>query len=197
MAKKDFKAVIDELGNRVKSGSPPDCHKTNLDSGDSFLLYVLERERLKHGITGPGPVRDKVDAQTISLLQNPDKLGPEHSVAEGFFRRLARDPESAADYFEAFDTARSLKQSLGAQKERPRARDPITQRIEKILEGDPSLPAKEVGRQLTLSINDGGQGGIVFDGDEYKHVDGWTLKAGNLASRVSDARERKIKRDLG
>jgi|MEHZ01.5.fsa_nt_MEHZ011487300.1_7 hypothetical protein len=198
MIERDFKAEVEELHDRVISDSPTDDHKTNLDSGESFMLLALERERLRHGITEPGPERDEVDAQTISLLKNSDKLGPEHSVAEAAFRRLARNPESAADYVDAMVEARRLKQSLAAKKPRKGAQDPITRRIDKILEGETRrLSAKEVGRLLTLSIDGEGQGSIVFDGDEYKHVYGSTLKAGNLASRVSDARGRKIKRDLG
>ena len=196
MTNGDFEAEIKELHDRVISDSPTDDHKTNLDSGETSMLFALERERLRQGITEPGPERDEVDAQTISLLKNSDKLGPEHSVAEAAFRRLTTNPEAAAEYVDAKRDAHSLKQSLAAQKERPKARDPITQRIEKILEGETrKLSTKEIGRLLTLSIDGGGQGGIVFDGDEYKHVDGWTLKAVNLASRVSDARKRK--RDLG
>ena len=159
---------------------------------------VLERERLRHGVTEPGPQRDGVDAQTISLLKNPDKLGPEYSVAEASFRRLIRNPEWAADYVEAKKVAHSLKQSLAAKKPRKGAQDPITRRIDQILEGDTErLSAKEIGRLLTLSIDGEGQGSIVFDGDEYKHVDGATLKVGTLASRVSDARKRKNKCDSG
>ena len=91
-----------------------------------------------------------------------------------------------------------MKQSLAAQKPREGARDPITRRIDEILEGETSnLPAKDVGRLLTLPLDGEGQGSIVFDGDEYKHVDGATLKVGTLASRVSDARKRKNKRDSG
>ena len=197
MAELDFKDAYDELCDSFIRNQPHNG-ETELVIGKSFLDFILQVERLRHGLTESGADRDRIDARTIALLENPDKLGPDHSVAEATFRRLVRNPKSAIRYVEAFVEARSLKQSLGAQKERPRARDPITQRIEKILEGETtSLPAKEVGRQLILSINDGGQGGIVFDGDEYKHVDGWTLKAGNLASRVSDARKRKMKRDLG
>ena len=49
--------------------------------------------------------------------------------------------------------AYSLKQSLAAQKERTRARGPITRRIDEILETETrKLSAKEVGRLLTLSM---------------------------------------------
>ena len=198
MTKRDFKAEIKELHDRVISDSPPNGQKTNLDSGEGILLHILERERLRNGVTKPGADRDEVDAQTICLLKNPDKLGPEHSVAEATLRRLIRNPECAADYVEAKKDAHSLKQSLAAQKAREGARDPITRRIDEILEGETSnLPAKDVGRLLTLPIDGEGQGSIVFDGDEYKHVDGATLKVGTLASRVSDARKRKNKRDSG
>ena len=94
--------------------------------------------------------------------------------------------------------AYSLKQSLAVQKERTRARGPITRRIDEILESETrKLSAKEVGRLLTLSIDSEGQGSIEFDGDEYKQIDGATLKVGTLRSRVSDARKRKMKRDSG
>ena len=94
--------------------------------------------------------------------------------------------------------AYSLKQSLAAQKERTRARGPITRRIDEILETETrKLSAKEVGRLLTLSIDGEGQGSIELNGDEYKHIDGATLKVGTLRSRVLDARKRIIKRDSG
>jgi hypothetical protein len=192
MTKRDFEAEIKELHDRVISDSPTDSHKTNLDSGETSMLFALEYERLRHGITKPGKDRDRIDAQTIATLENPDELGPEHSVVEAVFRRLTTNPEAAAEYADVYDKARSLKQSDRAQKERPKARTGITLLIEDILDDETGkLPAKVIGRMLEQHPF------IELIEDEYKHVDGATLKVGTLASRVSDARKRKNKCDLG
>lgn len=157
----------------------------NAVEGPLFLEFVLELGRLHRGVTAPGPARDAVDRQTMEALAGSDILGPEHSLREGAFRRLVSNPSAALDYLESAVKQRNKAQSLRGQKPRPNRRDSITRLIEEILEEDRCLPAKEVGRRLAEHPD------IQFVDDEYRHTgDASTLRVGNLASRVSDARGR-------
>lgn len=184
-----FEADRQRLIDCYLAGAPPEGEEFNKDSGEAIRTLILEMERLRHCVTKHGGDRGRVDAQTIAALQNSFKLGPEDSVAEGAFRRLANDPEAAAEYVDAYDTERRSKQSRRAQRERPGARDIFTQKIEDILSKVPSKPpAKVVGLKLAEDAD------IEFLEDEYRHKDGSTLQARNLDSRVWDAWKRISKR---
>ena len=177
----DFKGLV----YRYLAGAPPEGEESNKDSGEVLLTLIVEEGRLWRGVTEPGEDRDRVDAETIAALQNPNKLGPEHSIAEAAFRRLVPDPEAAAGYVDAYVEAHKLRQSQIAEKERPRARDSITRKIDKIVSEETSkLAAKVVGRMLLEDPD------IKLIGDEYRHIDGSILKEANLPSRLGDARER-------
>jgi hypothetical protein len=185
MGKSTFEADRQRLIDRYRAAAPPEEKKSDKDSGEAFLTLCLESERLRRGVTEPGEDRDRVDAETIAALQNPNKLGPEHSIAEAAFRRLVTDPEAAAGYVDAKVEAHKLRQSQIAEKERPRARDSITRKIDKIVSEETSkLAAKVVGRMLLEDPD------IKLIGDEYRHIDGSILKEANLPSRLGDARER-------
>ena len=184
----NFKGLV----YRYLAGAPPEGEESNKDSGEALLTLIVEEGRLRRGVTEPGEDRDRVDAKTIAALQNPSKLGPEHSIAEAAFRRLVPNPEAAAGYVDAYDTERRSKQSRRARRERPRGRDSITRKIDKIVSKETSkLPAKVVGLKLAEDAD------IEFIGDEYRHKDGSTLQSRNLDSRVWDAWNRISKRILG
>lgn len=153
--------------------------------GQLLLEFVLERERLRRGVTGPGKNRDEVDRQTLSALADPDSLGPEHSLREVVMRRLVADPARAMRYLEAALEQRSASQARRGRRPRPRARDSITRAIEDILEERPGLPAKAVGRELAQHPDI-----QLLDGEFRSAVDAATLHETNLASRVSDAKKR-------
>ena len=185
MGKSTFEADRQGLIDRYHAGAPREGEKSDKDSGEALLTLFLESERLRRGATEPGEDRDRVDAETIAALQNSSKLGPEHSIAEAAFRRLVPNPEAAAGYVDAKVEAHKLRQSQIAEKERPRARDSITRKIDKIVSEETSkLAAKVVGRMLLEDPD------IKFIGDEYRHIDGSILKEANLPSRLGDARER-------
>jgi len=189
MGKSTFEADRQGLIDRYHAGAPREGEKSDKDSGEALLTLIVEEGRLRRGVTQPGEGRDRVDAETIAALQNPSELGPEHSIAEAAFRRLATDPESGAEYVDAYVEAHKLRQSQIAEKERPRAQDSITRKIDKIVSEETSkLPAKVVGRMLEEDPD------IELIGDEYQHKDGSTLKVANLPSRLWDARKRRSKR---
>jgi hypothetical protein len=184
----NFEAGFQKLIDRYLAEAPSDVNKTNMDSGHAFLDLVLQRERLRYGVTQPGQDRDRIDAQTIATLEKQTKLGPEYSFTESAFRRLSTDPEAAAGYVEVKVEAHKLRQSQIAEKERPRAWDSITRLLEGIVERETSkTPAKVVGRRLEEDPN------IELVEDVYRHRDGSTLRVVNLPSRLLETRNRRRK----
>lgn len=183
MGELPFLEVQDDLAARC--GVALDQAQTDDERGRVILNFILERERLRHGLTDPGPRRDALDRETLAKLNGPADLGPEHSISEVVFRRLCENPASAAAYLESAMQQRSKAQSKRARQQRPGSRGAITRVIEDILEDDPDMCAKDVGFALEQSAE------ISLIEDEYRHsFDGSTLKVSNLASRVSDARKR-------
>ena len=172
-------ALVNDFSNRLDAATGPE------EAGALLLQFILERERLRRGVVGSGPDRDAVDQETMAALASPDKLGPEHSLREGAFRRLVADPTAAAQYLEGAIQDRSNTQSRRAKKPRPRSRDSITRLIEEILEENPSLPAKEVGRRLEE------QPDIQLLDGVYRHTgDAATMAETALKDRVSAAKKR-------
>lgn len=183
MGEHPFVEVQDDLAARC--GLALDQAHTDDERGRVILNFILERERLRHGLTDPGPRRDALDHATLAKLNSPTELGPEHSISEGVFRRLNENPASAAVYLDSAMKQRSIAQSKRAKKQRPRKWDAITRIIQEILEEAPGMSAKQVGEELEERED------ILLLDDEYRHVkDASVLKVSNLASRVSDARKR-------
>lgn len=172
-------ALVNDFSDRLDAATGPE------EAGPLIRQFILERERLRRGVVDSSPDRDAVDQETIAALASPDKLGPEHSLAEVVFRRLVVDPIKAAQYFESAIQDRSDTQSRRAKKPRPSRRDSITRVIEEILEEDLSLSAKKVGRRLQEHPD------IQLIDDEYRHTgDTATMAETALKDRVSAAKKR-------
>jgi hypothetical protein len=168
--------------------SESDEPKTDQELGERLMRLVLQLERLRAGVTAAGPQRDEVDHRTDESLDNPTKLGPEFSREEAVFRRLRSDPSSAIAYLRTAIEQRSKAQSDRASKDRPGRRDCITGIIDELVAVNPKISAKNVGTQLELDCD------ITILEGEYSHIiERSTLKETNLASRVSDARKRRLK----
>lgn len=93
MGDRTFLEAQDELAGRW--AAELDKATSDEERGQTMLGFVLERERLRMGVSKPGPRRDAVDAETLAKLTRPTALGPEHSAVEVVLRRLADDPSSA------------------------------------------------------------------------------------------------------
>jgi hypothetical protein len=162
--------------------------ETDEELGNAVLDLILQSERLRHNLKGPGPEQEKVDRQTLERLYHQTELGPEHFFAEGIYKRLVKDPASAMRHFREADEQRSYKQSKRAKKPRPRRHDGITKRIQDIVDLEPDISTLAVKWKL------GRIDGILIHDDEIRNTqDGSTMKLSNLASRVSDARRRAKK----
>ncbi len=122
----------------------------------------------------------------MDRLHDLTELSSEHSVFEGFSRRLVSDPVEAVQYLSDHISARSAVQSKRAQ--RPRRRDVFSQRIDELVADDPDIPAKRV-EALLLEM-----GGITLIDGELRHSEtAETMRLGNLPDRVSEAKKRRKK----
>lgn len=159
--------------------------ETDEELGAAFLDFVLKRERVRRCVTAPGPEQAEVDRQTLERLYHQTELGPEHFVAESIFKRLATDPTSAIRRLEETVEARRARQTGRAKNPRPGRYSSITRLINDIVDDDRTIPARKVRAEL-LRID----GIVLLDGEIRNLQDGDSLKEGNLASRVSDAKRR-------
>jgi hypothetical protein len=164
-----------------------DDAQTDLERGKLKQEFVLRWERVRAGVTAAGSARDEVDRKTLERLSNPTELGPEFSLHEGIFRRLASDPTSAVVYQRTAAEQKSKAQSVRASKIRPKRRDCITVIIDELVAENPGIKTKQVGKYLELDCD------ITILEGEYRHnIEGSTLKETNLRSRVSDAKKRRL-----
>lgn len=162
--------------------------ETDEELGAAFLDFVLQRERLRHRVEYPGPEQEKLDRQTLERLYHQTELGPEYAVAEGVFKRLAKDPSHAIRHLKEAAEALSARQTSRAENPRPRRYGSITRLINEIVADDLTIPARKVHAEL-LRID----GIVLLDGEIRNMQDGDSLQEGNLASRVSDAKRRAKK----
>ncbi len=183
MIMRPFSELQDELVARYQPEF--DRAQSEEQHGKVLLAFVLESERLRKGVSEPGRDMERCDRETLKRLADPDALGPEHSLREAVFRRLARDPSEGILYQDAAREMNAAKQSARAKKPRPGSRDSITRAIEEILEESPYMTAREIGQALK------GYDGITFIEDEYRHtLDASTMSESSLPSRVSNAKKR-------
>jgi hypothetical protein len=93
--------------------------ETDEELGNAWLDFILQSERLRHGVKVSGPEQAEVDRQTLERLHSQTELGPEYTFAESVFKRLAKDPASAMRYFRESMERRRAVQSGRAKKTGP------------------------------------------------------------------------------
>ena len=162
--------------------------ETDEELGSALLDFILQSERLRHGVKVSGPEQVEVDRQTLERLHSQTELGPEYTFAESVFKRLAKDPASAMRYFQESTDRLSAVQTERAKKNRPRSYGSITKLINDIVDLEPGISANAVRRELATIV-----GIVIADGEIRNKQDESTMKVSNLASRVSDARLRAKK----
>lgn len=180
--------TFSELQEELEASYQPQYDKAQSEEqrGKVLLSFVLERERLRNGISEPGPDRDRCDRETLKRLANPVSLGPEHSLSEAIFRRLARDPAEGVQYRDAAKLMESDQQSARAKKPRPKRYDSITNYINELVKNDPAISVRLVREAFEKSAD------FIVDGIEIRSFedDAATLKLSNLGSRLSSAKKR-------
>jgi hypothetical protein len=159
--------------------------ETDEELAASLLQVILESERLRHGVSAAGRDREQVDKATIERLSNPDTLGPEFSLAEAAFRRLAKSPVDAVRYLDQAKAQERAAQSARARKPRPTRYDSITVFINNAVRANRKISWKALLKQFVDSPE--------FDvaGDDIRSFDdAATLKVSNLPNRLTSARRR-------
>ena len=186
MEEQSFEQVQKQLMDKfLQEASAPEKDE---ELGRALLDLIMQSERVRRCVMAPGPEQAEVDRQTIDRLFNQTELGPEYAVAEGVFKRLAKDPSHAIRHLKQAAEALSARQTNRAKNPRPLSYGSITRLINGIVADDLTIPARRVQAEL-LRID-----GIVLLDDEIRNMqDGDSLKVCNLASRVSDARHRAKK----
>ncbi|MEO0316376.1 MAG: hypothetical protein RL404_53 [Pseudomonadota bacterium] len=183
MEELSFKEVQQHLMEKFLRDAP--STETDEELGQAFLDLILQSERLRHGVRPSDPKQDEVDRQTLDCLYSQTELGPEHYFAESIFKRLAVDPGSAMRHFRQAIEQQSIMQAKRAKSPRPRRYDSITKLINDIVVDDPTITTKAVLEELALM-----DGIVIADGEIRNTQDQATMQIKNLASRVTDARNR-------
>jgi hypothetical protein len=120
--------------------------ETDEELGNAVLDLILQSERLRHNLKGPGPEQEKVDRQTLERLYHQTELGPEHFFAEGIFRRLVKDPASAMRHFREAVETQSARQAKRANS--PRRKDALGKVIDALLDYTPDLTEPKLRDEL-------------------------------------------------
>lgn len=178
-----FEEVQKHLTEKFLQDAP--TAETDEELGSAILDLVLQSERLRRCVKAPSTEQDEVDRQTLERLSDQTELGPENALVESVFRRLTKDPPAAMRHYRQAVQQRSAAQAQRAKSPRPRRWDSITRLINDIVADDTSITAEKVFEELTAI-----DGIIVIDGEIRNTQDSTTMKVGNLASRVSDAKKR-------
>lgn len=159
--------------------------ETDEELGRDLLDLILQSERLRRCVKPSSPEQDEVDRQTLDRLHHQTDLGPEHAFAESIFKRVAKNPGAAMRHYRQAVEQRKFKQSARARKTRSRRYDSLTRLIMDIIDAEPTITTADVLTELRS------MDGIVIVDDEIRNTqDATTMKIGNLASRVSDAKKR-------
>lgn len=120
--------------------------ETDQELGAAFLNFVLQQERLRHRVEGPGPEQEKVDRQTLERLYHQTELGPQYRLAEGVFKRLAKDPTSAIRHLREAVETESARQTRRAKE--PRRKDALGKVIDALLDSTPGLTEPKLREEL-------------------------------------------------
>lgn len=181
MHEDSFAAAQQKLVEDFVAQSRPD--ETAADVGFALLDLIFERERLRLRMQADDPRLPSLVLKTFAKLRTSDVLGPQFSVAEATFRRLADDPHKAMEYLQQYVAQRSAAQSARASKPRGKRHDSVTEAIRLMVEENPRISAKAVLRELAA------MDGFLFIDDEIRVEGERPVKIANIPSRVSDAKK--------
>lgn len=181
----EYKDIAERLEREWETQGRDD--ETLEEQLSSLLDLILLKERVRHKVKDGTLEADAVDKRTLATLLEPDGLTGEFSLLEAFLRRWRANanPRNAYDYLSDAIQRKSAAQSKRASNERPSRQDSITRLINEIVEDNPTIPAKLVGRQLLDS------GEVYYAEDEYFHkFDRSHVTESGLAKRISRAKKR-------
>ena len=117
--------------------------ETNEQTADAIVNLILERERIRRGVTDPNEVI-AVDRETLTRAGSWDSSNPEFAVLEKVFRQLAQGQGGdAVEYLKRSIELRaeklSQKQSQSASAPRPNRRSTVLIALDEIVQANPSI----------------------------------------------------------
>jgi hypothetical protein len=151
-----FEALLDKLQKKFQQA--PVYAETDEEIGRSVLDFILQRERLRRGVTNKPEHCDAVDLETMQAMQSWDSNDPMLSTVEKILKRLSTNRLS--------DSAQLLKAAINAKKMEitnrqttnalhPRKKHPVTALIESMVRSNPKITAPELEEKLRGQIGNG------------------------------------------
>ena len=151
--------------------------------------FILKRERIRRDTIAAGPRRDAVDDETVKTLRNAQLQDAKFVELEAIFRRLGHNPVDAAQYWKRLIIQKqkdlSEKQTIRAQKLRPRSLSPLSKLIDEIVLNNIKITENELLHELKRH-----DGIIEVDGELRDTINTDTLKIKNLKHRLHRAKKR-------
>ena len=182
----NLKERLQELAETFIANEIP--RESYADKGDALLKYILEHERLIHGVADNPDMWDMVDKETIRKMSEWDSDNPGYSTDEKVFRRLAtgRQIEGiklSEDAIKQRTEKFSALQSSHAKKRRPSS---FNKQLYEIVLKNPAISAKELHRELEKRKD------IIADYDEQTlcTAEGEQIKTSGLKDRLSRAKKK-------
>ncbi len=157
--------------------------------GPAIFEFVLKRERIRRNAIAASPRQDAVDYETVNSLRNAQLQDTKFVELEAIFRRLGHDPVDAAQYWARLiiQKAKNLseKQTMRAQKFRPRSLSPLSKLIDEIVLDNTKITANELRHKLKKH-----DGIIEVDGELRDTINTDSLKIQSLKDRLHRAKKR-------
>ena len=183
---------FDQIANRLEKEfiEGGNDKETPESIGQAFLEFILERERIRRGVTEKGPRRDTIDYETLQTLKNAQLDEPKHMFSQVVLQRFARDPADAVAYFMRVIHEKAVELSKQQQKRAKKPRrgslSPISKLIDEIVTDNPRIAAN--GLRHELKEHDG----IIEINDELRDtVNTDSIKIKALKDRLYRAKKRK------
>jgi hypothetical protein len=158
--------------------------------GQSYLEYILKRERTRRDATETGHRRDAIDYETLQTLKNAQLDDPTHMLSQVVLQRFARDPADAMAYIaRAIDEKAaelSKKQQQRARKPRRGSLSPLSKLIDEIVMDNPKITVNKLRHELKNH-----DGIIEIDGDLRDTIKTDSIKVKSLKDRLYRAKKRE------
>ena len=158
--------------------------------GQSYLEYILKRERTRRDATETGHRRDAIDYETLQTLKNAQLDDPTHMLSQVVLQRFGRDPTDAIEYITRVideKTAElSNKQRKRARKPRRGSLSPLSKLIDEIVLNNPKIAVNDLRHELKNH-----DGIIEIDGELRDTINTDSIRMENLKDRLYRAKKRE------
>ncbi len=185
---------LKELEERFSQGGHEG--ESDIEIAEAIIRLVIERERLRSGVTAGTSSGVAVDMQTLTKMAGWDSDDPAMLALEKVFRRLAtgrgKDAISLLKRV-IIDRALAASQAQRRRASTPRHQHPVQELIERIVTSRPNASAKELEKALRSEVGKG----VILDMDDIEihplNEKFKAIKVSGLRDRLTDARKKIAK----